>query len=65
MPAEMAALLVLNPLTGILGLLRWSVFDQGSVPPGAVVWSSVIALSVLCGGWLLFQRLERRIADVV
>lgn len=65
MPAEMTALLVLNPLTGILGLLRWSIFDLGSVPPGAVVWSSVIALLVLCSGWLLFQRLERRIADVV
>jgi lipopolysaccharide transport system permease protein len=55
----------LNPLTGILEGLRWSVL--GTAPPsaGALVYSVVSCMALFIGGLLLFNRMERRFADVI
>jgi ABC-type polysaccharide/polyol phosphate export permease len=54
----------LNPMVGVLGLLRWSLV--GGPPPGAALLSSVVVtLVVLLAGLTYFQRTERRFADVI
>lgn len=64
-PAEFAVWLRLNPLTGILELLRWSVFGTGAFPAGALALAALIAFCALIAGWLVFWRLERSFADSI
>lgn len=64
-PAEYAAWLQLNPLTGILELLRWSVFGAGIFPARAFGLAIPMCCAALAAGWLLFWRLERSFADSI
>ena len=55
---------VLNPLYGIIGLARWSLFNV-PVEPGAVLVA--VAESVLCliVGFLIFRRQEKGFSDYI
>jgi ABC-2 type transport system permease protein/lipopolysaccharide transport system permease protein len=54
----------INPLTGVIGLARWSLF--GAPWPG---WSLVVSVGMiavlLTGGLAYFRRAERSFADVI
>jgi lipopolysaccharide transport system permease protein len=58
------ALIAINPLTGLLDAWRWSLF--GVRPSAAAV---VVSLVLTAGGiavaWMLFARLEVRMADEI
>ena len=54
----------LNPMTGVIGGFRWSLFGQQF--PGGYLWISTAAIVVLLfGGLFYFKRMERVFADVV
>ena len=57
-------LLALNPMTGIIDGWRWAV--AGAPPPPAVdLLSLATGTAVVVVGVVVFQRVERRLADVV
>jgi len=57
--------LVLNPLVGILESFRWAVLGTPMTDWAPVVYSAVVAVVMfILGGWV-FQRTERRFADVI
>lgn len=55
---------LLNPVAGVLTLLRWSLLD-GPAPTIGTLGSAGVALVVLVTGLAYFQRTERHFADVV
>jgi lipopolysaccharide transport system permease protein len=63
-PAAWRLLYACNPAVGPLELFRWAVLGT-RVPAGAVAVSTLAGLTVLVTGFLYFQRVERRFADVI
>lgn len=53
-----------NPAVGALELFRWAVLGT-PVQAGAVTVSTLAGLIVLLTGFVYFQRVERRFADVI
>lgn len=55
----------LNPMAGAVEGFRWAV--AGGTAPSAALFgiSALVSAGLLCSGWLLFNRLERSLADVV
>ncbi len=54
----------MNPMTGVVEGFRWALL--GGPAPGALLWVSVGAVSVLLvGGLAFFRRMERVFADVI
>ena len=55
----------LNPLAGLLGAWRWSVFHT-PFPPLWAFWYAVVAsFLMLLAGTMVFRRMERTFADVI
>lgn len=54
----------LNPMTGIIEGVRWSVI-RAPAPGPEVALSAVVAVLCLLAGLAYFQRSERRFADVI
>jgi ABC-type polysaccharide/polyol phosphate export permease len=63
-PSTLAALLHLNPFTGLIEFWRWSLLgsDVDTVVVGAAL---VETLVIAVAGWQVFTRLEPRFADVI
>lgn len=57
-------LYLLNPMVGVLTLLRWAALD-GPAPTAGTLGSLAVAAVVLVSGLAYFQRTERRFADVI
>lgn len=57
-------LYLLNPVVGVLTLLRWCALD-GPAPTDGTFGSLAVAAVVLASGLAYFQRTERRFADVI
>ncbi len=57
----------INPLTGLLEGIRWSLLGSSGNPPapGSVLFSAVFAVVVLLGGIYAFRNMERGFADVI
>ncbi len=64
-PAEILPWLELNPLVGIIELLRWAIFGASSFPAQAIAIALPASVGMLLAGWLLFCRLERMFADSI
>jgi lipopolysaccharide transport system permease protein len=64
-PASARTVLTLNPLTGLLEGVRWSVLDTARPSVGLVAYSVSTSMLSLLAGLLLFSRMERRFADVI
>ncbi len=63
-PDQYATLYNLNPLTGIIEGIRWSLFDTPL--PVEQVWISIGVMSILLAtGIWYFQRMEQYIADII
>lgn len=54
-----------NPLVGVLELFRWAVLETDAPSVTHLVVSVVAAVAVMVVGALVFQRTERRFADVI
>lgn len=63
-PAWVHTLFVLNPMTGLLEAVRWSLFGS-RVQWWAVAYSSLFALGAFAIALYAFRRMERRFADVI
>jgi lipopolysaccharide transport system permease protein len=55
----------INPLSGIIEGLRWSLLGTTAPQAQYVLYSAVCAVAVLFGGLMLFKRLESNFADVI
>jgi lipopolysaccharide transport system permease protein len=64
-PLGQQAYLLLMPLSSLLQAFRWSLFGTGDLQWGYVAYASVCALLWFAGGVFVFQKLERRLADVI
>ena len=62
----MRVVFALNPMTGVIGGLRWSLLGSSQPFPGVYLWISLgVILMLLFTGLYYFKRMERRLADVV
>jgi lipopolysaccharide transport system permease protein len=64
-PPQWRALYALNPMVGFLEGFRYSLLG-GSQPPWAILsTSSLSAVGLLVVGLIAFQKVERRMTDIV
>jgi lipopolysaccharide transport system permease protein len=64
-PASARTVYKLNPLTGLLEGLRWSVLGTTRPSTGLIAYSAATSLLVLVLGLIFFTRVERKFADVI
>jgi lipopolysaccharide transport system permease protein len=55
----------INPMSGVIEGIRWSLTEHGDAPGRLVLTSSFVAIVLLLSGVAYFQRVESTIADVV
>jgi lipopolysaccharide transport system permease protein len=55
----------LNPLSGLLEAMRWSLLNTTPPSPGYLAYSFVFSIVSLLGGAFVFKRMERKFADVI
>jgi lipopolysaccharide transport system permease protein len=55
----------LNPMTGVVEGMRWSLLGTDTAPGPAVAVSSAAALALLVSGAFAFRRMEKTFADLV
>src|SRR5580700_1851930 len=55
----------LNPMAGVIEGFRWSLTGTGEPPSRMLFVSSAVAIAVLIGGLMYFQKMETTVADVV
>ncbi len=64
-PPSLQVIAALNPMYGVVQGFRWALIGQ-SFAFGPLSWVSVLAaVLIFLGGLFYFQRVERRMADVV
>jgi ABC-type polysaccharide/polyol phosphate export permease len=54
-----------NPMTGLVEAWRWAVLSNASADVAAVLAGLAGTAALLTAGWLVFGRLETRMADVI
>src|SRR5512135_847865 len=54
-----------NPLSGLLEAFRWSLLGEGTLPLGALAYSTATAALVFWFGAIVFKLQERDFADVI
>ena len=54
-----------NPLSGLLEAFRWSLLGEGTLPLGALAYSTATAALVFWFGAIVFKQQERDFADVI
>ena len=54
-----------NPITWIIGEFRWSTLNQPPPPAWQIIASFVVAIVVFAGGVMLFEKMERPLADII
>ncbi|MBO9648297.1 MAG: ABC transporter permease [Variovorax sp.] len=64
-PPSVKWLVALNPMVGILDSFRWAVLGTPVTSWGSVVWGAVASVLIFIAGLVIFQRSERRFADVI
>lgn len=64
-PQHLRMFYFLNPLSGLLEGMRWSLLGRGHVTWQSTVYASVFAIVLFVAGVFTFRRMERRLADVI
>lgn len=64
-PQSLKMIIAINPLTGLLEGLRWSLLGVGRLDTVATVYGIGASIMMFVIGALLFGRVERRFADVI
>jgi lipopolysaccharide transport system permease protein len=59
------ALILLNPLTPVVELFRYSIFGVGTFTAGAILYSTVFMVISIFFGLLIFTKVERTFMDTV
>lgn len=55
----------LNPLSGLLEAMRWSLLNTTPPNIGYLLYSAAFSIVAMLGGAFVFKRMERRFADVI
>ena len=64
-PERWRPFLQLNPMTALIGCYR-DILYSGTLPDaGALLYAAVQGVAVLLLGWIVFERLQRRFAEVL
>ena len=63
LPPKVASLIMLNPMTRIIGMFRDSLIYNTQLNIADVTYASVFALILLIIGYLIFRRREPRLAE--
>ena len=58
-------LVLLNPLSGPLEGMRWSLLGASQPPLGSVVYGALFAIIIFVAGTWMFKQMERSFADVI
>jgi lipopolysaccharide transport system permease protein len=64
-PAAFQPYLALNPLTGLMDGIRWSLLGMQAPSVGAVVWLCIASTLAVLAGLVVFTRFEQDLADVI
>lgn len=64
-PASLLPLFQLNPMTGVIQGMRWSLLGSGEAPGISFLFSSVLVLLLLISGAFVFRRTERTVVDIL
>jgi lipopolysaccharide transport system permease protein len=65
LPEPWRTLYAINPMVGVTEGFRWALLGAQTAPGTMMVFSSLVALSLLISGTFYFRRLEKTFADVV
>jgi len=55
----------LNPMVGIINGFRWAVFGTIDFPLQSLTYSFAMSVVIFIAGLVIFNRLERKFADVI
>lgn len=64
-PDDARMVFKVNPLTGLLEGMRWSVLDTARPSTGLIAYSATASMLSLLVGLVFFSRMERQFADVI
>lgn len=64
-PERWRLLYGLNPMTGAIEGLRWSITGRGTPPGPLLAASALVAVAALIGGVRYFRRYEGNVADII
>jgi lipopolysaccharide transport system permease protein len=64
-PEKWRFVFLLNPLASLFEGLRWSLLGEGTVRLSTVLSLTLVAVSILGLGFLVFHRAEREFADLI
>jgi len=64
-PAQYQAAYMLNPLASLTEFFRWTILGEGTLNPGWLAYSILVATLVFVGGAFAFRRAERGFADII
>jgi lipopolysaccharide transport system permease protein len=55
----------LNPMVGIINGFRWAIFGTIDFPLQSILYSIAASTVIFIAGLVIFNRLERKFADVI
>jgi lipopolysaccharide transport system permease protein len=61
----MKTILMINPVTAPVEMLRYAVLDQGTIMPGYLALSWGITIAVVLFGIMIFNKVEKTFMDTV
>lgn len=64
-PPALQPIFQLNPMTGVIQGMRWSLLGSGEVPGLSFLFSSFLVLLLLISGAFVFRRTERTVVDIL
>lgn len=64
-PERWRLLFILNPLSGLIEMFRWSLLGTGNFDPTMAVYSAAFSITAVTAGAFVFRRAERTFADVL
>ncbi|MGI8751473.1 MAG: ABC transporter permease [Acidimicrobiales bacterium] len=64
-PGRLRTIFELNPLTGLLGGLRWCLLDTPLPSAANLLYSAAVAVVAAVVGLMVFRRQERAFSDVI
>jgi lipopolysaccharide transport system permease protein len=64
-PARFHFVFTLNPITGLIEAMRWSILGTGLLQAGVLSYSIACSIVVFAFGVTFFRRLERHFPDII
>jgi lipopolysaccharide transport system permease protein len=64
-PEPWRGVYALNPVVGIVNSMRWALFREAGFPFSELLISAFVAAALIASGAVVFQRIEKSMADIV